>query len=226
MCTRYTCGTQGAREISELRAYHHGDLRQALINEGLRLARSGGPDAIVVRDLTRTVGVSPNAAYRHFADRDALVRAIAGEAQQQLAESMRAHISRISESLEPGARSIEVLRAVGFGYIDFARSEPGWFELAFSTHDSRATEEIVTIDEQLVEPFQMLIDALDEMVACGTLAAERRPHAEWACWSVVHGFSGIAAFGPLRWQPDEVIAALSTQVIETIIEGVRGTRSN
>lgn len=135
---------------------------------------------------------------------------------------MHEHISRIPESRDPYERSIDVLRAVGTGYIAFARAEPGWFELAFSSHDSRATEAIVTLDEQLVEPFQMLIGALDDMVATGALAAERRPHAEWACWSAVHGFSGIAAFGPLRWQPDEAVTALTHQVIETIIAGVRG----
>ena len=53
--------------------YHHGDLRTALIDAGLHLTRTGGPDALTIREATRRVGVSPNAAYRHFADRDALL---------------------------------------------------------------------------------------------------------------------------------------------------------
>jgi AcrR family transcriptional regulator len=70
---------------SPARAYHHGDLRRALIDEGLTLARTGGPVAVTLREATRAVGVSPNAAYRHFADRDTLVHAVAREAQLALA---------------------------------------------------------------------------------------------------------------------------------------------
>ncbi|MDQ6716487.1 MAG: TetR/AcrR family transcriptional regulator, partial [Actinomycetota bacterium] len=55
--------------------YHHGDLRRALVLAATSLARAGGPDAVVLREVTRQVGVSANAAYRHFADRDALLEA-------------------------------------------------------------------------------------------------------------------------------------------------------
>jgi AcrR family transcriptional regulator len=208
--------------MSDARAYHHGDLRQALIDEGMRQARTGGPDAVGLRELTRAVGVSPNAAYRHFADRGALVRAIAAEAQQALARTMSDRFTSVPDDLDPRDRSIEILRRVGLGYIDFARAEPGWFDLAFSTQDESGTPAIVTLDERVVAPFQLLLDALDGMVAAGALAPERRPHAEWPCWSAVHGFAGIAAHGPLQWQPTEVVDALAAQVIDTIIGGVRG----
>ena len=55
------------------------------------------------------------------------------------------------------------------------------------------------------------------------LAAERRPLAEWACWSSVHGFADIATHGPVRWQPAEVIDALAGAAVEAAITGVRGT---
>lgn len=54
--------------------YRHGDLRRALLDAGIELARSGGPDAVVLREATRRAGVAPNAAYRHFASREALLR--------------------------------------------------------------------------------------------------------------------------------------------------------
>ena len=204
------------------RSYHHGDLRHALIAEASRQARAGGPAAISLREVTRAVGVSPNAAYRHFTDRDDLVRAAAAEAQGALARAIMARVAAAPD-LPPALAAIEKLRRVGLAYIDVARTEQGWFELAFLTQDPQPSEGIVTLDAEVVAPFQLLLDTLDEMVETGALAPERRPLAEWACWSSVHGFADIAAHGPVRWQPDEVVDALAAAVVEATIAGVRGT---
>ncbi|HYI52211.1 MAG TPA: TetR/AcrR family transcriptional regulator [Microbacterium sp.] len=205
------------------RSYHHGDLRHALIAEAARQARAGGPAAISLREVTRAVGVSPNAAYRHFADRDDLVRAAAAEAQSALARAITARVAAAPPDLTPALASIERLRRVGLAYIDFARTERGWFELAFLTQDPQPSEGIVTLDAEVVAPFQLLLDTLDRMVQTGALAPQRRPLAEWACWSSVHGFADIAAHGPVRWQPDDVVDALAEAVVEATIAGVRGT---
>ncbi|MFE7846205.1 TetR/AcrR family transcriptional regulator [Microbacterium sp. NPDC057407] len=207
----------------QLRTYHHGDLRHALIEQGLILARTGGPAAVSLREVTRAVGVSPNAAYRHFADREHLVRAVAAEAQLALARAIRTRVEQAPPDLSPDEASIERLRRVGLAYIDFARAERGWFELAFATQDPDGGEGIVTLDDEVVAPFQLLLDTLDAMVDAGALAPERRPFAEWACWSAVHGFADIAVHGPVQWQPAEVIDALAAAVVEAAITGVRGT---
>lgn len=204
------------------RSYHHGDLRHALIAEASRQARAGGPAAISLREVTRAVGVSPNAAYRHFADRDDLLRAAAAEAQNALARAIMARAAAAPDQSPPLA-AIERLRRVGLAYIDFARTEQGWFELAYVTQDPLPTEDIVTLDAEVVPPFQFLLSTLDQMVETGALAAERRPLAEWACWSSVHGFADITTHGPVRWQPAEVIDALAAAVVEAAITGVRGT---
>ena len=105
--------------------YRHGDLRRALLAAGVDLARVGGPTAIVLREATRRAGVSPNAAYRHFADRAALLGAVCDAAQSALAtaieaeqDALPAHGDRV---LDARAR----FQAVGTGYIRFARAEPG-----------------------------------------------------------------------------------------------------
>jgi AcrR family transcriptional regulator len=205
------------------RTYHHGDLRRALIEEGLHLARTGGPAAVSLREVTRAAGVSPNAAYRHFTDREHLVRAVAGEAQLALARAIIARVEETPAGLSPAEASVERLRRVGLAYIDFARAERGWFELAFATQDPRGGESIVTLDDEVVAPFQLLLDTLDAMVDAGALTTDRRPFAEWACWSAVHGFADIAVHGPVQWQPAEVIDALAAAVVESAITGVRGT---
>lgn len=205
------------------RGYHHGDLRHALIEEAFQAARAGGPAAISLREVTRAVGVSPNAAYRHFADRDDLVRAAAAHAQAALADAIRSRVAAASADLAPPLAAIDRLRRVGLAYIDFARAERGWFELAFATQDPSATSAIVTLDEELVAPFRLLLQTLDDMVDTGALDPHRRPLAEWACWSAVHGFADIAAHGPLQWQPAEMVDGLAASVVESTITGVRGT---
>ncbi|MET0672355.1 MAG: TetR/AcrR family transcriptional regulator [Microbacterium pygmaeum] len=207
----------------ETRTYHHGDLRRVLIEEGLELARAGGPDAVTLREVTRAVGVSPNAAYRHFADRQDLVRAVAADSQNALAKAIAARVEATPADLTPAAAAVERLRRIGLAYIQFAREERGWFELAFAVQDEEPSVGIVTLDDEVVAPFQLLLDALDAMVAAGALKAARRPAAEWACWSAVHGFADIAVHGPLQWQPTPVIDALAAAVVEAAITGVRGT---
>ena len=76
--------------------YHHGNLRSALIDAALDLTRTAGSRGLVLRDVTRAVGVSPNAAYRHFADRESLRAAVATRIQDEMVERMLA--------LQPPAR--------------------------------------------------------------------------------------------------------------------------
>ncbi|WP_460810871.1 TetR/AcrR family transcriptional regulator [Microlunatus endophyticus] len=75
--------------MPQRQGYHHGNLREALIAAGLELTRVGGAAALTLRDATRKVGVSPNAAYRHFADRDSLQAAVAERIQHDMAAQMR-----------------------------------------------------------------------------------------------------------------------------------------
>ncbi|WP_246533378.1 TetR/AcrR family transcriptional regulator [Microbacterium flavescens] len=222
MFTPYT-SERGDAMVVQTRTYHHGDLRRALVEQGLQLARTGGQSAVSLREVTRAAGVSPNAAYRHFDDRDDLIRAVAAEAQTALARAIIARVDATPSDLSEAEASVERLRRVGLAYIDFARAERGWFELAFATQDQQASEGIVTLDDEVVAPFQLLLDTLDAMVDAGALAPERRPNAEWACWSSVHGFAEIAVRGPVQWQPAPVIDALAASVVEAAIVGARGT---
>ena len=205
--------------------YHHGDLHAALIDAGLALARTGGVDAVRVRDVTRQAGVSPAAAYRHFEDHRALVVAVALAAQDHLAESIVARIgSETADAQGPADAAVARLRGVGLGYIDFALAEPGWFELALLTFDPGGEAPSVMVAEQIPAPFLLLLEALDACREASVLTAAQREHAEWPCWSAVHGFADIATRGPLRGQDPHVLQALGADVVERIIAGVRQPR--
>ena len=112
--------------------YRHGDLRRALLEAGIALAQSGGPDAVVLREATRRAGVVPNAAYRHFASRLELLQAVRMAALSRLALSMEAELDALSPTLGSAELARASLRAIGLGYLHFALTETGLFRTIFA----------------------------------------------------------------------------------------------
>ena len=172
--------------------YHHGNLRAALIDTAVEQARAGGAAAVVLRDAARRTGVSHNAAYRHFADRDQLVAEVAVRGMHELEEAMRARMADVPAGEEPGVRALLRLRETGRAYVQFALAEPGLFTTACAAKGAPERE----------GPYGILAEALDGLVETGVLPAERRPGAELACWAAVHGFAMLVLEGPLRALPE------------------------
>jgi AcrR family transcriptional regulator len=179
--------------------YRHGDLYRTLLSSGIELARDGGPDAVVLREVTRRAGVVPNAAYRHFADRQALVQAVSEAAMSLLASTMEAEQAAMGHHEDAAAAARTRLCAVGTGYLRFAQAEPGLFRTAFSVPgDLQLAGSAASAGESGQTPFQQLTAALDEMVAAKILPPERRMGAEFLAWSAVHGLAMLLIDGPLR----------------------------
>ena len=185
--------------LAKRATYRHGNLRRALLEAGTELARGGGPDAVVLREATRRAGVAPSAAYRHFADRRALLDAVCSAAQRELAEAMEAELAGLPRGGHTADAARARLRAVGTGYLRFAREEPGLFRTAFSASDNlRSAASPARAGKSGLTPFQLLGAALDELVEAGALPRERRPEAEFLAWSAVHGLAMLLIEGPLR----------------------------
>lgn len=201
-------------ETATRSSYHHGDLRTALVEIGLELTRAGGPDALRLREATRRTGVTARAAYRHFADRDALLAAVAARIQDKMAQSMRERMDD-GESDDSVDRVIARLRDLGLGYVEFALDEPGWFQVAFFAPDG-----IVRPDGRTPPPLELLREALDALVGSGLLSAERRIGAEWSCWSTVHGFAELAIHGPLQGEGRADLRLLASQAVDDVIAGI------
>jgi len=210
--------------------YRHGDLRRALIDAGLELARSGGPQAVVLREATRRAGVVPNAAYRHFASRSELLAAVRSAAIAAAAAAMEKEFGRAQRR----ARSADdvhcaraSLRAVGIGYLRFAFGEPGLFRTAFAAGDRIAADpqEHRNADPARAgssgrNPFQLLGDALDRYVEAGLLPRERRAGAEYLAWSAVHGLAMLALDGPLRGAPRPMMRDLGERIVGMVERGL------
>src|SRR5262245_2403657 len=160
------------------RTYHHGDLRRALLDAGIALARIGGPDAVVLREATRRAGVVPNAAYRHFASRDALLQAVRAAALAALAVAMERELSRAERGFAGGELARARLRAIGAAYLRCAHREPGLFRTAFSVPGDPATAGTPAMAGRSgLNPFQLLGVALDRMADSGLLPPDRRAGA-------------------------------------------------
>ena len=123
---------------AERRRRPRGAVRDGLIAAGLELARAGGPDGVVLREATRMVGVVPNAAYRHFADRDELLAAVCAAAMGELGDRMAADVARVPGRHGDPAVARGRLSAIGLAYLRFAREEPGLFATAFALPQQHA----------------------------------------------------------------------------------------
>ena len=179
-----------------------GAVREGLVAAGLELARAGGPDAVVLREATRMVGVVPNAAYRHFADRDELLAAVCAAAMGELADRMAAGVARVRGQYGDAVAAFLRLNAIGVAYLDFAHEEPGWFATAFALpqqHPYGPPNGRAGPDRS---PLGQLRTVLDELVDAGVLRRERRDGIEYPIWSAVHGLAVLAGSGPLRHVPE------------------------
>lgn len=207
------------------RGYHHGNLRAALIDAGVQLARTGGPGAVVLRAVSREAGVSHNAAYRHFANQEDLVAAVAERCMNKLGALMRERIAEVT-ARGPARRARARLRATGRAYIDFALAEPGWFRTAFSSarpHGSAGPPEMPSSDDVDVDPnnpYLLLAARLDELLAAGGITPEQRAGAEYAAWSAVHGLSSLLLDGPLRDLPKPEVERAINIVLGVINHGL------
>lgn len=196
--------------------YHHGNLRESLLATGIELARAQGPDGVVLREVARRAGVSHNAAYRHFADREALLGAIAQHGMRELRAAMQREIDASDAEQHPDdqGRAAARLRATGRAYVDFAIAEPGLFDVAFS-----AIPEEDELDAD-TDPYDLLTQVLDDGARAGAVAADLRPGAEIVCWSAVHGFATLHVHGPRASAPVEERNATLEVMLDHIARGL------
>lgn len=171
--------------------YHHGDLRNSLVSAAVRLIEQGGHEGFSLREAAREVGVSANAAYRHFADKSALVAAVTSDGFEQLSRHMQKVIASVVNRGNPRSAAVARFKAVGRAYVEFASEHPQLFRLMFGA-EGAARPDAASVEapaHATPSPYQLLGQALDDLVAEGLLPADRRWGAEMKAWTVVHGFA-------------------------------------
>jgi AcrR family transcriptional regulator len=175
-------------------AYHHGDLRNALVAAAVRQIEEGGEAAFSLREAAREVGVSANAAYRHIDDKTALLTAAAAGGLERMSALMQAAMDRAAKTRAKKSLAIARSTAVGRAYVEFALAHHELFRLMFSGSGveclNRGAAGLAT-----PTPWELLGQTLDALVVEGELPPERREGAELKAWSVVHGFASLALAG-------------------------------
>lgn len=203
--------------------YRHGNLKQALLDAGLALAREHGPEGVVLREATRRTGVAFNAAYRHYKGQPDLLDAVRAAALAQVARTMEDELSALGPQAPSPEYARSSLRAIGKAYLRFALEEAGLFRTAFvMPYRLEHEPSHPAAGESGLNPFQLLGMALDRMQDAGILSPHERPHAEFLAWSAVHGMAMLMLDGPLRCATREQINALSQRLLTMVEHGLQG----
>ncbi len=168
---------------SEKGRYHHGDLRAALISEGLRLLAIGDVDQLSLRQIARNVGVSPTAVYRHFPDKQALLTALAMEGGAQLARRQKE-----AQTAAGGGRA--GFDETGRVYVRFALENPALFRLM--TAKSRVGTETCPGEER--GGLGLLRRNIAALAAPGT-SEEAQRVGFVRSWAMVHGLAMLMLDG-------------------------------
>jgi AcrR family transcriptional regulator len=169
-------------------SYQHGDLREALIQAGLKLLAEQGLAGFSLRGAAQLAGVSHAAPYRHFADKQALVAAIAERGFRLLTASMRDELAA-SEA----AGTLEKLYALGVGYVRFGTRHPDYMRVIFGGEvEAEASPELHAAGEEAWSALRGVVAAgLDS----GELQGADPDAVSLSCWSMVHGLSALLSNG-------------------------------
>jgi AcrR family transcriptional regulator len=175
------------------RPFHHGDLHNALITAAKDIIERKGIEAFALREAARNVGVSANAAYNHFKDKDALLSAVASSGFAELAKQREEARSKAAgdgwSQLSAGAKV----------YVQFAEARPKLFDLMFGPIGvGRKRGKTGATEPSDRKAYQQLSDALDNLVQSGRLTPQRRAGAESVLWPLIHGLAVLRRAGALR----------------------------
>jgi AcrR family transcriptional regulator len=196
-------------------AYQHGDLREALIDAGVKLLMEGGLDKLSLRAAAQLAGVSHAAPYRHYRDKGALISAIAERGFRMLTASMQRELAK------SGARQAgPVLVALGVGYVSFGTEHPAYLQLIFGGGKSfaEASPELLAAG---AESYDMLRDAVVAGIAAGELIEGEPDELALACWSLVHGLSMLLIHGAVpKLATPQLEAALVARLLGLLGGGI------
>src|SRR5918995_928754 len=161
------------------RPYHHGNLRRGLLDEALATIRTEGVERLTLRQIGSRLGVSRTALYRHFADKRALLAAVATEGFRTLRQ-------QLVTAWEEGGRGREAFESIGVAYVRFAVANPSHYRVMFGGFvDAKACEP--ELAAEAAAAFQALVDALAALQRDAIMRAEDTVTMARFVWAVVHG---------------------------------------
>lgn len=189
------------------RGYHHGSLRQALVDAGVELLAEGGPSALTLTEAARRAGVTPAAPYRHFSGRDALLSEIARQGFETFGEKIEA----AWDEGRPDARA--AMRAMCKAYLAFAREETGLYAAMFGQAATLADPQAGGAADHALE---ILWRAVVAWLQQAGAPAQGARHVALQIWAVAHGVAMLTISGHF----DPARTADPAAVLDGAVEGV------
>ena len=192
-------------------AYHHGNLRRALLDAGLQLIREVGARGFTLREVARRSGVSHTAPYRHFRDKDELIAAIAEEGFEGLEKEMRK--ARGSKD-SPSASLVEAGRA----YVGLALRRPDHFRVMFEADLDRKRHPDARAAAG--RAFTALLDLIRDCQESGELPRGDSLDLARIAWALVHGFASLAIGGQFPGRKRADVLALTERAMRAQLGGL------
>jgi AcrR family transcriptional regulator len=193
---------------TEQRPYHHGDLRQALVRSALEILSEAGVAGLSLRAAARRARVSAMAPYRHFADKEALLAAVAEYGFRELAARLSA-----ATAMAPDPRA--GLAALGVAYVLFACDQPSLFKLMFGPTIEKKSGHPV-----LDEAGSACFNALRQAVEAAKFFDSDGGDVSLACWSLVHGLSALIVDGRLAEYDSDAGEAVATRLTRLLSDSL------
>jgi AcrR family transcriptional regulator len=169
--------------MEKAKPYHHGNLREALLQAAIRLIAEVGPVAFTLREVARRAGVSHNAPYRHFRDKNDLMLAVATEGYRELTEAMQ-------KAARDRDLPLERLKRAGIAYIEFALRRPEHFTVMFDAPLTGSTHQ--ESNEAAKESFSLLVALVKDAQDASELSAGDPVEFAYLAWTMVHGVAKLA----------------------------------
>lgn len=197
------------------RPYHHGNLRTALLEQAERALAGRGADGLSLRELARAVGVSHAAPRRHFADRQALLDALAEDGFERLGRDLRSAVARAGQGFE--AR----LAAAAATYVTFATRHGALLELMFAGKH-REGPDGAALRAAAERTFAVMLALIAEGQSAGALRAGDPERVGMVLFATLQGLAALANGGML---PCEEVDALVGEAVEQLLSGLRPRRA-
>ena len=194
--------------------YHHGNLEETLLKTAIQLIGEVGPAGFTLREVARRAGVSHNAPYRHFADRDQLLAAVAAQGFRELTQAMR-------DATQRPAKPLDQLKAAGLAYIDFALRRPEHFAVMF---DAPVPKHMSSDQAQAAEEaFGTLLGFVKACQDSGQLPFGDTLQFALLAWTMVHGIAKLATAKRLPFDSRAGILKFANFVIDRSLPTDRET---
>src|SRR5215210_6276799 len=198
--------------------YHHGDLRRALVDAAVPLLRTGGAEALTLRAVARDAGVSQTAPYRHFADRAALVAAVADDGFRRL------HTRLTAAARAPGRTTGRVqhtarggLQAIALAYVRFALEHPEEYRVMFGREVAAAPASEGSARQEV---FALLRGGIATLQTQGLVRDGDPGIIALSAWSLVHGLAMLALDGQLSGPQMSSAESLTLEATELLMFGM------